>query len=336
MSASFDPSVGSIADAAVSQEPKQSKLTRAQASRLNGARSRGPATAEGKAISSRNAIKHGFCSNSILLSGESVADLAALAAEVREDLQPCGAVQSALCERVVGLMWKLRRFQRVETAIIEARATEPAAGQGVAGLAAWLLEEDSLLRNLQRYETQMERSLLRCLAEIRTLQAQAQRNPRVRLAERERSVSPDRVAGVPEINRPSAPEPARALSGSFCISDPACMEPAGQEARTISGSSGAESVARSAIPFSNGQDGHPNERSEEGSREGKAVGAVEIPRRCAPRDDGGGAARGSGSFSAGAVAPACESGLGSSRKGRSPRLDRAGDQALDQFAGTRL
>jgi hypothetical protein len=41
-----------------------------QASRANGARSRGPVTAEGKRNSSRNAVKHGWLAETIVLKSE--------------------------------------------------------------------------------------------------------------------------------------------------------------------------------------------------------------------------------------------------------------------------
>lgn len=44
------------------------KLTRAEAARRNGARSRGPVSVEGKAQSRRNALKHGLSARKVLLT----------------------------------------------------------------------------------------------------------------------------------------------------------------------------------------------------------------------------------------------------------------------------
>jgi hypothetical protein len=67
---------------------------RAEASRRNGAKSRGPKTAEGKARSAQNALKHGMRARKYLLLPEEDADeFAALEAAMIEELAPVGALR---------------------------------------------------------------------------------------------------------------------------------------------------------------------------------------------------------------------------------------------------
>ena len=57
---------------------------RAEASRKNGAKSRGPKTLEGKARSAQNALKHGMRAQEyIVLAEEDAGEFAGLEAEVR-------------------------------------------------------------------------------------------------------------------------------------------------------------------------------------------------------------------------------------------------------------
>jgi hypothetical protein len=81
------PSRGAAARAAV---PATS--TRAETSRLNGAKSRGPKTPEGKARSAQNALKHGMRAQKYLvLPDEDAAEFAELQAALVEELAPVGA-----------------------------------------------------------------------------------------------------------------------------------------------------------------------------------------------------------------------------------------------------
>ena len=71
---------------------------RAEASRQNGAKSRGPKTAEGRARSAQNALKHGMrAQKHLVLPDEDAAEFDALEAALVEELAPVGALQA--CSR---------------------------------------------------------------------------------------------------------------------------------------------------------------------------------------------------------------------------------------------
>jgi hypothetical protein len=74
---------------------------RAEASRKNGATSRGPKTAEGKARAAQNALKHGLRAEKyVVLPEEDAAEFAGLEAALIEELAPAGALQTVLARRV--------------------------------------------------------------------------------------------------------------------------------------------------------------------------------------------------------------------------------------------
>ena len=88
---------------------------RAEASRRNGAKSRGPKTPEGKARSAQNALKHGLrAQKHMVLPSENAAEFAELEAALMDELAPEGALQSALAQRVVAAVWRLSRAERLE------------------------------------------------------------------------------------------------------------------------------------------------------------------------------------------------------------------------------
>jgi hypothetical protein len=105
-----NPAMSSHGDAAVDLFN-----ARAAASRANGARSRGPRTAEGKARASRNALKHGMCAKKfLLLPDDSRAEFAALESALLEELRPEGALETLLARRLIAAAWRLARADRLE------------------------------------------------------------------------------------------------------------------------------------------------------------------------------------------------------------------------------
>src|SRR5579871_504894 len=98
-----------------------------EASRTNGKLTHGPITAEGKAISSRNALKFGFFSRDPLLPGESPEDYRRYREVVMERLKPVGGLEESLADDIVNDSWRLKRVPRIEAGILAAQLCEEQA-----------------------------------------------------------------------------------------------------------------------------------------------------------------------------------------------------------------
>ncbi len=84
----------------------------------------GPKTENGKAISSRNAVKFGLTGRGGLLPGEDPVAFEAFQKAIREEYDPSGPSESFLVDRVADLMWRLRRASRIQTAILAKEMAE--------------------------------------------------------------------------------------------------------------------------------------------------------------------------------------------------------------------
>jgi len=91
--------------------PSQS---RSDAARANGAKSKGPATPEGKARSSQNALKHGLTAQFDVLPGESQDDFDALLDSHLSHYQPVGFLERELVRTLAITRWRLRRIPTLE------------------------------------------------------------------------------------------------------------------------------------------------------------------------------------------------------------------------------
>ena len=102
-------SIGAAARAAASISN-----ARAEASRKNGARSRGPKTPEGKARSTQNALKHGLGAEKyVVLLDEDWDEFEKLETALTAELAPESALQSAMARRVARAAWRLMRGSRI-------------------------------------------------------------------------------------------------------------------------------------------------------------------------------------------------------------------------------
>lgn len=96
--------------------PSPAKIAANQA---NARKSTGPKTAAGRAASSKNATKHAFFSQELLVRcrnlDESPREFDALCRRFHQELQPVGPVEEMLVEQIVATKWRLRRVLLAES-----------------------------------------------------------------------------------------------------------------------------------------------------------------------------------------------------------------------------
>ena len=112
-------------------------VAQATANRANAQASTGPRTTEGKAASSRNAMKFGLTSQEIVLSHENQEDFDALHAALVNDLNPVNDTESLLIDKIAIAEWRERRVERVQKAWAQMILEKHPPGGHKALLLAW-------------------------------------------------------------------------------------------------------------------------------------------------------------------------------------------------------
>jgi len=98
--------------------PSQPQL---DANRRNARLSTGPKTPEGKAASSRNALKHGLLARDAVLLEEDTPAFLQLLATFQAEHQPVGPLEEFLVCQMAAAEWRLARVTRIETGLIATR-----------------------------------------------------------------------------------------------------------------------------------------------------------------------------------------------------------------------
>ena len=188
---------------------------RAEASRQNGAKSRGPKTPEGKARSAQNALKHGMrAQQHLVLPDEDAAEFADLEAALVAELAPVGALQRVLARRVAVAAWRLARADRIEAELFEERRV----ASGGLGLA--LIRDGNGPRSFEtllRYRGAAMAEFWRALRTLKALQAEQALE-----ADAAPATHPIRPAARPRLaDRAQPNEPERALARpQYLLSEP--------------------------------------------------------------------------------------------------------------------
>ena len=167
------------------------------ANRQNARKSTGPRTADGKAIVSQNAFKHGLTADHGVIGSENLAEFELYRDRFLNRLLPVGPMEYMLAERIISLSWRLKRVVSIQNQTIDAlntddtpgplakltkslfpRAydqphTDPYASGPDLTLGRMAIKDFSNARVLERllmYERRMENSLYRTIIELQRLQ----------------------------------------------------------------------------------------------------------------------------------------------------------------------
>jgi hypothetical protein len=94
-------------------------LSRAEASRINGAKSHGPKTEDGRRAASLNAIKHGITAETVVLPNESEEQYQAELHDYLQHFAPANKPETDLVLQLASAQWRLARYTAVETSLFD-------------------------------------------------------------------------------------------------------------------------------------------------------------------------------------------------------------------------
>lgn len=127
------------------------------ASRISGSRSNGPTTPQGKATSSQNSRRHGFCSASPLHPGDNADEFEALRESYVQRFQPRDVVAQHYVDQAVDAEWRLRKVRALQAQLLDSLDS--------------LIAHTPQLQLLLRYEAQFTRQYDRALKALHEIHA---------------------------------------------------------------------------------------------------------------------------------------------------------------------
>ena len=239
-----------------------------RANRLNAQKSTGPRTAEGKAAASQNAAKHGLLAEQVVIKGEDPAEFEGYRDRMLEELAPVGAIETILAERAVGLAWRLRRAERLQSAVFATVYREnaddivlwprhglpikPGPGEDEVVLGQVVMTDfarSQVLDRLLVYERRIENSLYRTMAALRKeRQARGTAGPE--------SATPAELASFGADAAPGARTPETAFGGSETPCGPRV-----REGRLTTNAPAGGNQGRDALATEQGRDALATEAS---------------------------------------------------------------------------
>jgi hypothetical protein len=225
---------------------------KSETARVNGAKSKGPTTAEGREKSSRNALKHGLCADddTVLLDCEDPARYNEFLVKFRGIHEPATPAEEDVFEEMAIARWRLRRMRTVELGLLNAEILAQQSTSDSSKLSAHLalafrgLADDSRsLALASRYEARLQRLYERAHKTLRELQqARLSQTP-----EPPHTIHVRWVDQEEEPDPPSSPtEPRASASGPVLLTNPEKL----RNEPTVAAIKEVSPVAQASVPVS--------------------------------------------------------------------------------------
>jgi hypothetical protein len=135
-----------------------------ESNRANAQRSTGPKTEQGKAVSSRNATRHGLAGNQVVIKDEDPAAYEALRQELIDSYKPANAAELALVEEITQCFWRLQRARALEAETFNMASVY---NDPIIGFRC----EDAAFTRIRRYMTTIERAWHRAMEQLERAQS---------------------------------------------------------------------------------------------------------------------------------------------------------------------
>ena len=191
-------------------------LPRSEQAHVNGARSRGPKTPQGKARSSQNSLKHGVFGRVAVLNCESADQFELFRQDYFNRFQPADEPEANLVEKIIFCTWRQHRLWDIEHGLLEKEMNSgdpgypldvPENSLRLAEAFARGLSTPDALDRLSRMEASLDRQASRAYRRLRLLQQDR------------RLDSPPAPPQDPQNKNPQN-EPNRAASASERVTEP--------------------------------------------------------------------------------------------------------------------
>ncbi|HWE50836.1 MAG TPA: hypothetical protein VG273_13665 [Bryobacteraceae bacterium] len=191
--------------AAIAETLEIKPISEAQlnANRANAQLSRGAVTPEGKAASSRNALKTGLTGRTVLLPTDDASEYNRRLESALARHRPATEEEQSLVQSVVDIEWRLDRVVTLETGIYAKGAAEfvdkfkdePQAHRRILIQTETYLKYEKSLRNLHIQEARLQRQRTKDLAELKRLKDDRARQE-IMLQTAQRTTHPAKTAAA--------------------------------------------------------------------------------------------------------------------------------------------